>query len=550
MPRHSISNARCADFETTTNPLDCRVWSWGSMAVNDYDDYEVGLGVGSYVPYLLSAPNVTFFHNLAFDGLFIIDHILKSGYKWVADKPGKGEFSTVISNMNKFYSITIISKDGVKAELRDSLKKIPLPVRDVPKAFNLESVKGEIDYEAERPIGYLPTEDEWKYLYNDIYIMAQAMRVVLASGMTKLTIGADSLAEFKSLHGKGFTRTFPTLSKTVDDDIRAAYRGGIAMPAKQWVRKRTGPGIVIDKNSMYPWVMRTKPLPYGRPWWSESEDPDADLYTISITFTAKLKPGHLPCIQLKRSLQFNGNEFLESVPEPTTVTITNIDLELWMQQYDITIYSISGCWNFKATEGLFNDYIDKWMAVKANSTGGTRTIAKLHLNSLYGKFAKNTDVTGKRPYLDENGTVQLAMCDHEESNPVYTAMGAFITAYARQDLINSAQVNYDRFLYCDTDSLHLLGSEEPDLYLHPTELGAWKVEHDGQPFDDAVFLRAKQYCERFGDHDDVHIAGLPAEIAARVRLEDMLTPRTWDGKLVPKRVPGGVVLSNTTFALR
>jgi len=84
----------------------------------------------------------------------------------------------------------------------------------------------------------------------------------------------------------------------------------------------------------------------------------------------------------------------------------------------------------------------------------------------------------------------------------------------------------------------------------PADLGAWKVEHDGQPFDDAVFLRAKQYCERFGDHDDVHIAGLPAEIAAQVRLEDLLTPCTWDGKLVPKRVPGGVVLSNTTFTLR
>lgn len=550
MQRRSISDARCADFETTTNPLDCRVWLWGSMAVNDYADYQVGIGVGSYVAYLLSAPNVTFFHNLAFDGSFILDYILKDGYKWVPDSPGKGEFSTVISNMNKFYSITIVSKKGVKVELRDSLKKIPLPVRDVPKAFNLESVKGDIDYEAERPIGYLPSLEEWEYLYNDIYIMAQAMRVILASGMTKLTVGADSLAEFKELHGKGFTRTFPVLSKTVDDDIRAAYRGGIAMPAKQWVRKRTGPGIVIDKNSMYPWVMRTKPLPFGKPWWTDTEDSNADLYTLSITFTAKLKPGHLPCIQLKRSIQFNANEFLESVPEPTTVTITSVDLELWMAQYDLKIYAISGYWNFKATEGLFNDYIDKWMAVKANSTGGARTIAKLHLNSLYGKFAKNTDVTGKRPYLDEYGTMQLQMCEHEESNPVYTAMGAFITAYARQDLIRSAQANYDRFLYCDTDSLHLRGPEEPDLYLHPTELGAWKVEHDGQPFDDAVFLRAKQYCERFGDHDDVHIAGLPVEIAAQVRLEDMLTPRTWDGKLVPKRVPGGVVLSNTTFTLK
>lgn len=549
MPRRSISN-RCADFETTTNPLDCRVWSWGSMAVDDYSDYVIGIGVGSYVAYMLSAPSVTYFHNLAFDGSFILDYILKDGYTWVAKSPGKGQFSTVISNMNKFYSITIVSKNGVKVELRDSLKKIPLPVRDVPKAFNLESSKGDIDYEMERPIGYLPSQEEWEYLYRDIFIMAQAMRIVLASGMKRLTVGADSLAEFKSLHGRGFERTFPVLSKTVDDDIRLAYRGGIAMPNKKWARKRVGRGIVIDKNSMYPWVMRTKLLPYGKPWWSEVQDDDADLFIFSLTFTAKLKPNHIPCIQIKRSIQFNSQEFLEEVNEPTTVSITSVDLELWQEQYDLKIWAINGYWNFKGIDGLFNDYIDKWMAVKANSTGGARMIAKLHLNSLYGKFAKNTDVTGKRPVLDDTGTVQYVMCDHEESNPVYTAMGAFITAYARQDLIRSAQANYNRFLYCDTDSLHLLGDEEPDLWLHPTELGAWKVEHDGQPFDEAVFLRAKQYCERFGDYDDVHIAGLPHEIAVKVSLEDMLHPRKWDGKLVPKRVPGGTVLANTTFTLK
>ena len=519
------------------------------MSISDYEDYVTGLGVGSYVAYLLSAPSITYFHNLAFDGSFILDYLFKNGYTWTAGNPRKGEFSTLISGMGKFYSITIVSKGGVKAELRDSLKKIPLPVREVPKAFNLESCKGDIEYDADRPVGYLPSDEEWEYLYNDIYIMAQAMRVILTSGMTRLTVGADSLAEFKKIHGKGFSRTFPTLSKTVDDDIRAAYRGGIAMPSKRWVRRLTGPGITIDKNSMYPWVMRTKQLPYGRPWWSETEDPDADLYTVSLTFTARLKPDHLPCIQLKRSVRFNQNEFLEVVDEPTTVTITSVDLELWQEQYDLTVYAISGYWNFKAVDGLFNDYIDKWMAVKANSTGGARTIAKLHLNSLYGKFAKNTNVTPKVPYLDGD-TVKLRTGDHEESNPVYTAMGAFITAYARQDLIRSAQANYDRFLYCDTDSLHLRGTDEPDLYLHPTELGAWKVEHDGQPFDDAVFLRAKQYCERFGDYDDVHIAGLPKEIAAKVRLEDMLHPQVWHGKLVPKRVPGGVSLIDTSFTLK
>ena len=192
-----LSSSRCADFETTTDPLDCRVWCWGSMAINDYDDYVTGIGLGSYIAHLFSKPAITYFHNLAFDGSFILDYILKGGYKWVAKDPGPGEFTTLISGMGKFYSITIISRTKTRVELRDSLKKIPLKVSDVPKAFNLESEKGEIDYEAFRPIGYLPTEEEWKYLYNDIFIMAQAMRVIHASGMDKLTVGADSLAEYK-----------------------------------------------------------------------------------------------------------------------------------------------------------------------------------------------------------------------------------------------------------------------------------------------------------------------------------------------------------------
>ena len=78
------------------------------------------------------------------------------------------------------------------------------------------------------------------------------------------------------------------------------------MPNKKWARKRVGRGIVIDKNSMYPWVMRTKLLPYGKPWWSEVEDDDADLFILSLTFTAKLKPHSVYSDQTFNSVQQSG----------------------------------------------------------------------------------------------------------------------------------------------------------------------------------------------------------------------------------------------------
>lgn len=188
------------------------------------------------------------------------------------------------------------------------------------------------------------------------------------------------------------------------------------------------------------------------------------------------------------------------------------------------------------------------MEIKKNSEGGLRQIAKLHLNSLYGKFATNPDVTGKRPVLKDN-RVSLVINEAETRDPVYTPMGVFITAHARNKTISAAQDNYDVFAYADTDSLHLVGPTTPpeDLWVDPVELGAWKHE---STFSRAVYVRAKQYAEEIDGKLDVHIAGLPRNIAAQLTLEDMLRGGQWDGKLIPTRVPGGTVLRNTTFTLK
>ena len=174
-------------------------------------------------------------------------------------------------------------------------------------------------------------------------------------------------------------------------------------------------------------------------------------------------------------------------------------------------------------------------------------MAKLHLNSLYGKFATNPDVTSKYPVMEDN-VVKLKLGDPETRDPVYTAMGVFITAYARDVTIRAAQENYDSFAYADTDSLHLIRDTEPDnLNIHPSNLGAWKREY---AFSSALYIRAKQYLELKDDGEyEVHIAGLPRQIAQEVTFADVESTRTFHGKLVPRRVPGGIILEDTDFTL-
>lgn len=153
---------------------------------------------------------------------------------------------------------------------------------------------------------------------------------------------------------------------------------------------------------------------------------------------------------------FSSTEYQTSIDEPTTISCTNIDLDLWKKHYHLNILSYNGSWLFRGSYGLFNEYIDKWMEVKKHSVGGKREIAKLELNSLYGKFATNPIVTSKRPILVD-GVVKLQQCDDETKDPIYTPVGVFVTAHARTVTITAAQNNYSRFAYADTDSIHLWG---------------------------------------------------------------------------------------------
>lgn len=545
-----------ADFETTTDKNDCRVWLWGVASVDAPLDVEMGIDISSFLRRASKQNSVIYFHNLKFDGTFILDHLLRNGYVHVASGHGYmhfGEFSTLISQQTKFYSIKVKWRNGTITEFRDSAKKLPMTLSRVAKTFNMPEGKGTLDYKKFRAVGHQPTVMERDYMRRDVQILAQAMRTTLQQGMTKLTIGSDALHEYKEVFGqKMFTRMFPILPSTTDREIRRAYRGGFtyADPRYSGIR-RNGSGLVLDVNSLYPYVMYDRDLPYGEPLYEEGKVTPTDTHPLtifSITFTAKLKPRHIPCIQIKGSNMFTATEYLADIPEPVTLMVTNVDLELWQEHYDMDILSWDGGWKFKAVRGVFDDYIDKWSKIKAESTGGLRELAKLQLNSLYGKFASNPNVTGKIPVL-KNNRVAYETGTEETRNPVYTAMGVYITAYARALTVRAAQANYDVFAYADTDSLHLLTDTVPaELEVHPTKLGAWKLEYH---FVEAMYVRAKFYLEKKGDGEYVNrVAGLPTDISSQLTFDDIAVGAKFEGKLRPENVPGGVVLIDVPYELK
>jgi hypothetical protein len=402
-----------ADFETTTNADDCRVWAWGLANVDTAKtswDVEMGTDIDSFVTRVSKMPSVVYFHNLAFDGYFLMDYLFRHGIEHVTTGSNrglyKGEFSTLISNMGAFYSITVHWPTGHRTEFRDSLKKLPFKVSVIAQAFKLPDAKGTIDYHAERPVGHKLTWEEKEYLASDVLIVAKALRTQLDAGMKKLTVGSDALTEFKRTIGdKLFSRYFPIVSDTMDAEIRKAYRGGFTYADPRWTGKITRSGRTYDVNSLYPSVMYNELLPYGMPIFVEGlpeATPDRPLFIVSVTFTAKLKKDHIPCIQIKGNSRFLATEYQTVIKEPVTLSCTNIDLAMWEEHYDMDILSYNGGWLFFAQHGVFKDYIDKWNAVKANSTGGQRALAKLLLNSLYGKFATNPDITGKVPVFEDN----------------------------------------------------------------------------------------------------------------------------------------------------
>lgn len=548
-----------ADLETTTNPNDCRPWALGICSIEDKPRFWYANNLDFLFEFSKRHKNATFyFHNLKFDGEFIFVYLFEHDFSLVKNKKDlcQNTFNTLISDRGQFYSILICIDNNNIITIYDSLKILPFSVSDVSKAFNLPIKKLELDYSKERPVGHILSGDEIDYLKTDVEIMALALNTLFKQKLKKMTQGSNALYDYKKIIGnKRFLRNFPRLPYPIDMDIRQSYRGGFTYCNPNFKLKELGEGIVLDVNSLYPSVMYYNNLPYGEPIFFEGKyqcDDFYNLYIQTIRCNFELRPNHIPTIQIKHSNLFVQTEYLSSSNgEDVVLCLTSVDLKLFLEHYNVyNLEYISG-WKFKSTNKLFKDYIDKWTKIKIesslNGNKPMRTLAKLMLNALYGKFGLNPNVQSKWPVYD-NGEIKYALGDKKIRAPIYIPVASFITAYARYKTITSAQSVYDRFIYADTDSLHLLGAELPDnLEIDDVKLGAWKLENS---FTRAKFLRQKTYIEEIDGELNITCAGMPKNCYQHVTWENFKPGTSYSGKLLPKHVKGGIVLADVDFTIK
>ena len=579
-----------ADFETTTNVDKTFVWAWGICEIGNPENYIFGNKISDFILWCYKKKNAKlYFHNLKFDAEFILHYLLKNGYEYIRDRKQKRDktFTCLITSDGLFYSLEIFFRvqgnNVIKVTLYDSLKILNMSVDKVAKSFNLPIRKLEIDYTRHNnlPEGSPLSDEEIDYLRNDVEIMSRALDIMFNKGFNKMTIGSDALSFYKKLNKK-FDDFFPVFTKEIDGHLRESYRGGFTYLNPKYKEKETGSGSVLDVNSLYPSCMKNELLPYGNPIFYHGkyeEDKNYPLYIQKISCSFKVKPNKIPTIQLKNyKFSFLENEYIEdSLGEIYTFTLTSVDLELFLKQYDTPYIEYEYGYKFKGIKGLFNDYINLWtdekIKAKKDGNAGMYTISKLFLNSLYGKFGTSPLSRKKYPYLEDD-VVKYGLHELEERDPVYVPMASFITSYARRKTILTSQAirdysmkkyGVDKYVYSDTDSIHcLFDVEEIDkgvfkfleedkelndiIDIDDYRLGAWKIE---SRYKRGKYIRQKCYIELgYEDKLNVVVAGLPKSLSHKITFDNFNNELSVGGKLTFKHTKGGIVLVETTFSIK
>lgn len=570
-----------ADFETTSYEGQTFTEVWAAAIVElGTEDVTIVNSIDDLFKLICSFDfnSIIYFHNIKFDGEFWLHYLLTyTKFKQCFNQPDKsvavgefterkfmksGEFRYSISSKGQWYSITI--KNGKYfIELRDSLKLLPTSVKRIGESFGTKHKKTSIEYTGYRKAGGIITEQEKEYIANDVLVVKEALEIMYSQGHTGLTIGACCLDEYKnkSCPFLDFDKSLPNLYELPEQEsrqqfkdtfgsdnygeyIRKSYRGGWCYVVDEKKGKPFKKGTTADVNSLYPSMMHSQSgnrFPIGTPtFWIGNYIPDEakdgeHYYFVRIKTEFKIKPKHLPCIQIKNSPYYPPNQWLrtseiisridgsyhskrktiegEIIPTQVELTLTMTDFQLIKDHYFLkNLEILDGCY-FRSAIGIFDEYIDKYKEIKMNSKGAVREIAKLFLNNLYGKMATSTDSSFKVAFLKEDGSLGYFTVIENKKKPGYIPIGSAITSYARNFTIRAAQKNYHGirnhgFIYADTDSIHcdLPPDKLVGIKVHNSEFCCWKLE---SCWDEAVFIRQKTYAEHITHENLEPVEGKP-----------------------------------------
>lgn len=573
-----LHNMYVADFETTDAPQIYtydkqgrpihyqRVWLAGYKNLETLKT-TIFTNIDEFMNAILSRQNNTHreyaFHNLKFDGSFIVPWLMANNYTVAEGKPKQGEFSVLVDNRNNWYNITVQCTKRRKITIWCSQKLFPTALQYLPDIYGTPTKKVEEDedfYTKHRPLDYEPDERDLYYFENDLQTPAETLlkHIELYGLRFKKTQASQSFFNFEQ-EFPAWRWRFNALSDDVDKSIRPAYWGGISYVPSHKSGKDFYNVSVMDITSSYPHKAAFCKLPYGKPIYEfgEGKHPDMSKFWVAeVLAEFKIKDkDKLPCIPSKAIIEggvtedkdIDYDKWLLDSGGIVRMTISNIDYLTAQESYDIEIirwiWSIHWAWkthrevkNFVVKR--FNDRVmykklikeelkkefPDYEKIKEWKTMDNR--AKIDINSFYGKFGEEVIKEGKTPHLeyDEETNSEIVKWKTDrvdiasEHNRKFLPVAIAITAWGRRQLVQMANLLGEDFLYCDTDSVHYKeeGQTKVDkaikeglIDISPNSLGAWDFE--GR-FIKGRFLRAKCYMEE-SEKDGLlaTVAGLPAD---------------------------------------
>lgn len=357
----------------------------------------------------------------------------------------------------------------------------------------------------------------------------------------------------------------------------------------------------FDVHSMYPDKMANWRLPVGQPLVIENPT-QAEAWRLINNYDCVMAEWEDLTLQLK------GPEYFPALMFPTApqtsvrmegkiikcrdelAVLTGIDCRIMESEYYIQGGRITRIYLFSSRQGHYKEFVEYWMGIKSdadrvlNSDDSTpdelsaaktrRSLAKVMLNSSYGKDGTKLLRESHLTYLSEEdlleSNIEIELADIE----YYLPSAIFICALARYQLWNAVRLVRPYFIYCDTDSVKVTQEgydilmASPDFDVDDYRLGAWGYEGE---YITARFVRQKTYSytqlNKKGKPERHYIVcGAPNDIKSVMRIDDFFpgmkigldmihkekdpeTGKPRQGRLMPVRVRGGVILEESGFQI-
>lgn len=251
-----VSKYWCADFETTSvKNLEqdgyVRVWLWSLVGV-ECDEHYYGTTIEDFLKQIKKLHCKTvFFHNLKFDGKFIVDYFIRKKMLY-----GQ-HYEVIIDGLGSWYEIKWHTDSRHTTKFWDSLKKFPgTSVKMLGKFVGLPKLDAPY-FDKYYPKDYQPTQEEIQYCIRDSEVIAKAIQTDLDQGFNSITLATDCFkwGRNECLGGRFYRDVFPLISKESDEFIRKSYHGGITYLKPEYEDIEIHNIKVFDFNSLYPSVM-------------------------------------------------------------------------------------------------------------------------------------------------------------------------------------------------------------------------------------------------------------------------------------------------------